>query len=293
MTKEKRIRATHSSFINIGKISIPCHVLEDGTRVISGRGMQNSLGFSKSDSGLALPNFVETKLTSFLSEEAINQLKNPLVFVRVGSGGSVPITHGNDATLLVDICDAIIEASKQKGLLSDTQKRYAAAAEIIIRSVAKVGIIALIDEATGYQEIRDRKALEALLDKYLRKELAAWAKRFPDEFYKEMFRLKGWAWNPTSTARSPLVGKYTNDLVYDRLAPNIVEELQKKNPKNENGNRIHRHHQWLTEDIGHPALAQHLHAVMGLMRASSNWDSFRRLIQRAYPSKGSTLEMDV
>ncbi len=66
-------------------------------------------------------------------------------------------------------------------------ERIAKAASLLIRGLAYVGIVALVDEATGYQEVRDKRALQSILDKYLRKELAAWAKRFPDEFCKEMF----------------------------------------------------------------------------------------------------------
>lgn len=86
-----------------------------------------------------------------------------------------------------------------------------------------------------------------------------------------------------------VVGKYTNDLVYERLAPNILEELQRRNPKNEKGHRLHRHHQWLTEDIGHPALAQHLYAIIGFMRACGTWEDFYRMIQRAFPKKNTTM----
>src|SRR5262245_17296535 len=124
----------------------------------------------------------------------------------------------------------------------------------------RVGIIALVDEVTGYQEVRDREALQAILDRYLRKAFAAWAKRFPDEFYKEIFRLRGWKWRGMEVNRPQCVANYTKDLVYKRLAPGILEELEARNPKNEWGHREARHHQWLTEDVGHPALAQHLYA---------------------------------
>lgn len=137
--------------------------------------------------------------------------------------------------------------------------------------------------------MRSRLALQAILDKFLRKELAAWAKRFPDEFYQEMFRLRGWQWNRMSVNRPSVVGKYTNDLVYERLAPGILEELQARNPKDEKGHRKSRHHQWLTEDVGHPALAQHLYTVIGFMRASTNWDQFYRSLQRAFPKRNTTM----
>ena len=40
-----------------------------------------------------------------------------------------------------------------------------------MRGFAQVGIAALVDEATGYQEVRDRKALQAILDAFLVKNL--------------------------------------------------------------------------------------------------------------------------
>jgi hypothetical protein len=159
--------------------------------------------------------------------------------------------------------------------------------------LAHVGILALVDEATGYQEVRDRRALQAILDKFLKKEFAAWAKRFPDEFYQEMFRLRGWQWRGMKVNRPSIVGHYTNDLVYERLAPGIRDELERRNPKDEKGNRSVKHHQWLTEDIGHPALAQHLYATIGFMRAAATWDQFYRMMQRAFPKLNTTMLLPI
>ena len=77
----------------------------------------------------------------------------------------------------------------------------------------------------------------------------------------------------------------------DRLAPGILKELKKKNPTNEKGHRKVKHHQFLTEDIGHPALAQHLHAAMALMRSSPNWNAFERSLNRAFPRRGDTFRL--
>jgi len=94
-----------------------------------------------------------------------------------------------------------------------------------------------------------------------------------------------------SVNRPSVVGTYTKDVVYERLAPGIVRELEIRNPKDAKGNRPTKHHQWLTEDIGHPALTQHIHAVMGLMRASTSWEQFHRLLVRAFPKKGETAQL--
>jgi hypothetical protein len=160
---------------------------------------------------------------------------------------------------------------------------------MLMRGLARVGIIALVDEATGFQYVRDRMALQAILDKYIGKELAAWVKRFPDEFYDEIYRLRRWERKSGPSSRRPiLIGQFTNDIVYQRLAPGILEELKEKNPLDERGRRKARHHQWLTEDIGNPALARHLHAVIVLMRASNSWNQFKALLDQALPKLNAT-----
>jgi hypothetical protein len=123
-------------------------------------------------------------------------------------------------------------------------------------------------------------------------ELRKWTKTFPDEFYKQMFRLRNWEFKPSSVRQRPsVVGKYTNNIVYDRLAPGILEELKKKNPKLPSGRRKHKHFQWLTEDIGDPRLREHLASVITLMRASSEWPQFLRMLDRALPRYGDTAQL--
>jgi hypothetical protein len=195
---------------------------------------------------------------------------------------------GYPAELLPKVCEVFIDA-KEAGVLSHTQVRIAEQCKVLYRGFTVLGITALVDEATGYQEVRDKRALQAILDAFLGKELAAWAKRFPDEFYQEMFRLKNWQWRGMKVNRPSVVGKYTKDLVYERLAPELLTELEKRNPRDEKGNRKAKHHQWLTEDVGHPALAQHLYATIGFMRASSTWEQFYRMMQRAFPKKDTTM----
>ncbi|MFZ3212027.1 MAG: P63C domain-containing protein [Terriglobales bacterium] len=88
--------------------------------------------------------------------------------------------------------------------------------------------------------------------------------------------------------RPSVVGKYTNDLVYQRLVPGVLEELRHRNPKDEHGHRKGKHHQLLTEDIGIPALDNHLRAATAFMRAASTWDGFYRSMQRAFPKLNTT-----
>lgn len=179
------------------------------------------------------------------------------------------------------------------GILRGRQRDLAEVADLLIRGFAQVGIIALIDEATGYQEIRAKRALAEILEKFIAKELQPWTRRFPEEFYQQIFRLRGWQYDPTTVKRPSIIGKMTNDLIYDRLAPGVLDELRRRNPVTEGGHRSHHHHQWFTEDVGHPRLREHLHAVIALMKASSTWNQFKRSIGRAFPKPGEAIPLEL
>jgi hypothetical protein len=245
--------------------------------------MQAALGLGQGHGAILRGFLAESNLKPFIGNELAMGLSGPLRFVRPGRGRKVAV--GFEATILVDICDAIL-AARTAGKLGRKQLIVADKCEKLARAFAKVGIIALVDEATGYQEVRDRLALQAILDKFLRKEFAAWAKIFPDEFYQQIFRLRGWQWKGMRVNRPQRVATCTKDLVYARLAPGILKELEVRNPI-ENGRRKSKFHQWLTEDVGHPALAQHLYATIGLMRlnADKEWSLFMKMMDRAYPRR--------
>ena len=283
-------KATHFGALSIGSVEIPCFVLDDGRRVISGRGLTTAIGMKGRGQGVARIAGHRLIKTSE-NNDLIVAINNPIKFIGRSPKGLGSTSDGYEATVLQELCDALLDARDRGDLVTDQERRYVQFADLLIRAFARVGIVALVDEATGYQEVRDRKALQAILDRYLAKELAAWAKRFPDEFYKEMFRLKGWAFNPASVSRPGVVGKYTVNLVYERLAAGLVEELERINPKQESGSRRSKHHQWLSSDVGHPALAQHLHAVIGFMRASTDWEQFLGMLDRAFPRRGHTIPL--
>lgn len=287
----KVLKATHSGDLKIGDIILPCAVLDDGTRVLSRPGFLKTIGRTGSaairriDNNFELPVFLTAdNLKPFIDSDLILN-SSPIKFRPLrGRGDSI----GYKAEILPHVCSVFLEAA-EAGVLRPRQQHIYQRCKILIRGFAVVGITALVDEATGYQEIRDKMALQAILDQFLRKELAAWAKRFPDEFYQEMFRLRGWQWKGMRVNRPSIVGHYTNDLVYERLAPGLLNELEDRNPRDEKGNRRGKHHQWLTDDVGHPALAQHLYAVISFMRASSSWEQFYRMVQRAFPKRNTTL----
>ncbi|NKC33844.1 P63C domain-containing protein [Falsiroseomonas selenitidurans] len=206
-------------------------------------------------------------------------IANPIRFAHP-SGGN--LAYGYPATILADICDAVLVA-RQANALQKQQAHIAEQCEILVRGFARVGIIALVDEATGYQEVRDRKALEEILNKYISEEFRKWTKTFPDEYFSNIFRLRGWKAASTPTARPGALAQYTNDIVYARLAPGVLEELQNLNPTDGHGRRKKKLFQHLTGDYGHPKLKKHLDDVVVIMQAAASWQEFRKLLERVKP----------
>lgn len=274
--------------LRIGDLEIPCYVLDDGRSVITQGGMLSALKMSQGTAtkggGDRIANFANTKsISPFVSSALSEMIKNPIRFKYTGQ-----LAYGYEATILPELCDAVLSA-RDAGKLNYQQEHIAKQCEILVRAFAKVGIIALVHEATGYQEIRDREALQEILKRYISEELMAWVKTFPMEFYKQVFRLKGWNWN--DGRMSPIMGGIVNDLVYARLAPGVLDELKKRNPVTDKGYREHRHFQHLTGDVGHPALMRHLYELIGMARpfAIGDWEKYYHLVNRTFPKVNTTL----
>lgn len=287
-------QASHEGELTVGDAKLKAAVLLNGMRLLSQGTFLRALGRSrtpKAGTGAlstvdGLPFFLQLKeLDPFISEDL--RLSTTPVFFRTKRGAKAV---GYDARLLPQVCEVYLrlrDSFKEEGRPIPRQfERFIQACDSLMRGLAHVGIVALVDEATGYQETRDRLALQAILEKFLQKEFAAWAKRFPDEFYQQIFRLRGWEWRGMAVNRPQVVAHYTKDIVYARLAPGILRELEVRNPRDERGYRLGHHHQLLTQDVGHPALAQHLYAVIGLMRVATSWENFLAMLDTAFPKYG-------
>ena len=283
-------KSTHDGILKLGGTELNVSVLQDGTRIVTHSAVFKALGREARGNArvINIPAFMDAKNLQPLIDGDLKGVIKKIEYLDKNGNTQA----GYNATILPLVADLYLKA-RDKGVLISSQIDTAKKAEMLTRSLAKVAINALIDEATGYQEYRARDALEELLNMYLKEEFATWAKTFPDEFYEQMFKLKGWDYNPNSVKRPGVVGRYTNDLIYERLAPEILTELKKKNPKTLKGYRKQKHHQWLTEDVGHPKLREHLYGVIGFMRVCNkgDWDKFYDMIERAYPRKNGQLKI--
>jgi hypothetical protein len=282
---EKLPRATHSGELKIGELVIKCAVLEDGRRVLTQRSVFKAMGRSGSTGGIKQKNGAQplprilaaANLTSFISDD-LRCAITPIRF-KTKRGGNA---YGYPAEILPEICNVYLEAREAK-ILSLPQEKVASSCELLVRGFARVGIIALVDEATGYQYERDRDELHRILAAYIAPELMPWAKRFPDEFYRHLFRLQGWQYSPLSVKRPIYAGKLTNELIYEQLPPGVLDELRHKNPKDQKGRRKHKFFQFLTDDIGSPHLEKQIVKVVTLMQISRNWRAFKTFFAQAHP----------
>lgn len=183
-------------------------------------------------------------------------------------------------------------AAREAGPLTATQQAIAKQCEILVRGFARVGIIALVDEATGYEKDRAKNELAKILEAFVAKELQPYVKAFPTDYYEQMFRLRGLKYPPDNPRFRPqYFGVLTNDIVYSRVAPGLLEELKKQAAKDEKKAHLHRR---LTQEIGHPKLREHLASVVTAMKLSSDYPDFITKLNRLHPrfEGQSTLDLE-
>ena len=160
-----------------------------------------------------------------------------------------------------------------------------------MRGFARVGIIALVDEATGFQKDRAKDALAQILEAFVAKELQPYVKTFPSDFYEQLFRLRNLPFPPENPSFRPkYFGTLTNDIVYERIAPGLLEELKRKAAKDEKKAHLHRR---LTAEVGHPKLREHLASVVTAMKLSSDYKDFISKLNQLHPRFNSQLVLDL
>lgn len=275
----------------IGDVEIECYVLEDETRVITQGSFLQAMGRSRTvrkvSEGEVPPILQGQALQEFITPEVLQRAK-PIPF-RTPRGAKA---LGYDANLLLDVCEIFLAARTAKRLPSN-QLKTATQAELLVRGWSRVGLAALIDEATGYQQVRTRDALAKILNDFVATEIQRYLTTFPPEFYEEMFRLKNVAPSSSEANRRPqYFGKLTNDIVYSRLAPGVLDELKRVQEKTPAGNSKHKLYQRLTSSTGYPALREHLGSVVTLMKLSEDWDEFKSHLDRMHPAWTADVPLD-
>lgn len=296
---EDRPRATHMGVLQIGDTEIPCAVLENGQRVLTERAFLRAMGrdarakskkYIRDGDAVGLPPFMTAKALEPYIRDIVRTPSVPIKF-RLPEEVQAPPALGYAAELLPEVCRVFVAAAAD-GKLTRQQLHIAAKCQLLLDGLANVGIVALIDEATGFQAERTRNELQAILAAYIAPEFLPWQQRFPESYYKEMFRLLGWQYNPPQIKKPNLIGKLTDELVYKQLPNGVREELKRRNPPNSKGYRRHKHHQLVTPEIGNGHLERQIAAVTTLMRASQgNRRLFNQLFKAAFPKPGEQLSL--
>lgn len=280
----ERNKIKYDGVLELGNLTIDCYVLQDGTRVLSGNGMQGALNMI--DENEVNPS--GSRLARYLGQKTLE----PFILKAKDQGHFEPIVcwkgeqkiNGYNAFALIDICDAFLQARKEIKL-SIRQKIIADQCEMLVRSFAKVGLLSLIDEATGYQYDREKKELQIILKALIGNELSKWEIMFELSFYKEIYKLWGIPFTPQNIKNKPsFIANITNKYVYLNLpgGHTILSELKRKTGKTAKGNNKNKFHQWLTEKVGRETLKKVINTIEGFASISDSKAEFDRMVQKRY-----------
>lgn len=273
--------AKYRGELMLGDTSVDCYVLDTKERVISLRATVKSI--ADVDAG---------NLSDYIGAQALKSYINKDLILGELIDFHIPGTQlkgkGIAAEKFLDICSGYVSAFSAGVLATDRQKEIAIRCSILLASCAKVGLIALIDEATGYQKEREEDALQVKLRAFIAEELREWEKTFPDELWEEFGRLT--RWQGSLHLRPKWWGKLVLELIYDALDPDIAKHLRVHKPPPRHGQN---YHQWLTEDIGLKALITHIHQVIGISKTCDTMDELREKIAHYYNKQPMQLAMHI
>ncbi|EPG6562598.1 P63C domain-containing protein [Morganella morganii] len=277
---------THTGALATG---LSCAVLPDGRRVVS---MQGASGLAETfgvSVGSKMPRWVPggesgqlpyvlqaNEIQPYIPLELRQQISEPIVYKNTGAG----VSYGVDVTLLPAICEAWIEADRDGALRLKHHVNTAIKANALYKALARVGAVALVDEATGYQKERERDALAKLLEEFIAKEMRPWVSTYPADFFEELCRLRKVPFK--ANMRKPqYFGYLVNNITYDRMAPDLREVLKAERAKaKKSGAKMH---QFLSEGTGYGMLQKRLTGITTLMKACDEYDDFITLLDKVHP----------
>lgn len=263
--------------LDMGEVELECHVLNDGRRVLTAREVVRALRGTRSN-----PPSVHRYLDALpayrrgMFDSRMMQFRLP---------GLPQTALGLEATVLIEMCDMYIAADKG-GTLKPNQKNLLAMSWTIMRACAKTGIEALIDEATGYQQVREKRALQVKLQAFIAEDMQKWVKTFPDEFWQELARLEGIRYQ--ARHRPLRWGNYVLRFVYNAMDPDVAKKLKEMNPNPSHGNNLHQ----LLRDFGRDRLHQQLGGVIAIMRQCDDMAEFRARFRTVFERKDQ-LQLDI
>ncbi len=290
-SKEEKLVAKREGKLDLGGMIIECYHLNDTRRVITQRSFTRTIGIkgkAPNDQLITLLDNPTLKTKKIISLKSI--ITNPIKF-KTKAGGT---TYGYEGDVLIEYCKAILYARSVGALSGEVAMRYARSCEGFIVACAKVGILALIDEATGYSTDKKRDEYRKIFQEFIREQHREWEKEFPDQFFELIYKL--YDIKKENNNHPQFFGNFIRKYVYEPLANSkgaILEMLDEKNPVVYSvGGRKYKMHQFLSDEVGVDALRSHIQQIIGIARAASKKDSFDRLFKKAFPKIGDQGELD-
>ena len=271
--------AKYSESLSLGDKPVDCYVLDDKNRVISMRATVKAI--ANDDNGDLLKYVGVKSLQPYIDSAGISSR-----FVEFTIPGNPNKAKGITAETFLDICSAYVSALTSGAPLTEKQRGIAINCSILLSACAKTGLIALIDEATGYQYEREEDALQVKIRAFISEELRAWEKTFPDELWEEFGRLTHW--QGSLQQRPKYWGKLVLELIYDAMDPDVAKYLKENKPKPRHGLN---YHQWLSEDLGVKALTTHLNQVIGIAKTCNTMEELRHKVALYYGKEDLQLSM--
>jgi P63C domain len=289
-------KAIAEGVLPIGDLRLPCAVLDDpgNTRVLTQNGFLKAIGrhpFASKGSAIdnTAPFLRANNLKPFISSD-LERSSAPLIYLtRNPTAGAGGLGYGYRGTLLPSVCWVYQDAMLAGKLLAN-QIHIGESARAFLKALTNYAIDDLIDEATGFADIKKQKAIDRIIERYVRKDALPWVRMFDIDFYRHIYRLNGWEFSPEKTARPGIIGHWTND-IYDRLAPGVKSALHERVRRNASGRPTQKLTQLLTVEEGKPRLRELLEGVKLLMRMSDDWAGFMERLDEYYPRVGDTLRL--
>jgi len=275
---EKLLNATNEGTINIGDLNLNVAVLEDKTRVITHTDVFRSLGRTPRGNArlIGIPAFMDAKnLQPLINKDLKGLIKKIEYKDKKGI-----IKNGFNALILPEVADLYLTAREQGVISSKQQLDTAYKAEILLRGLSRVGIIALVDEATGYQYKRDKDDLQVILGAYISEEVAKWQLTFTEDFYEQIFRLWKQTYNKQKQKRPAFFGTLTNKYIYEPIKDGVVLDSIKQ--KASDGDNKAKFHQYLTKEVGREHLKRQIIEVTALMSVCDTKEQFIEVFKKKY-----------
>lgn len=265
--------ASYKGVLDLAGAELPCYVLDNGQRVVGRTSLTEAITGIKGGGGLEKYLGV-APLKPFIDMDLV--LERMLAFRLPEVEGLDRDVKGLTTSLVIDVLGGFVRAMEahlrnpNETKLTARQIEMAIKASMLLAACAKVGLDALVDEATGYQYDRNRDALQVKLKAYLEDEMRKWEKTFPDDLWVEFGRLT--KWNGTVTQRPKYWGRLVMELVYEYLDRDVAKWLKEHAPAPRHGQN---YHQWLSGQFGLRKLVEHIWVLIGVARTCTTMRELR------------------